>query len=601
MGKGNRSRQDRAFEAVNTTTEATPKSTKFKTTIATIVVAAVLVCCIVLSLVVNTGIILRTQTASKTNNYSVNGTIMSYLIYSQAQSMAAMYQQYGLNYGVSDILKMSYGGSNSGKTYFDYFAESAYAQVKQMLILCEYADANGIKLSDDDKAEIKEYMDALAKTASDNFYTLNGYLKLMYGNGVTGNDIRKVLELNYLSNAAYKQLKEKLEGQITDDMINKYLEEHIDQFYTVDYLTYTFTAKLEAEKAEATDEEKAAYEQSKKDMLALAEKLGEITSEEAFKEFVRDYLVNTVASKSFDSTYEKDYMVKLDKAGVKPTDEKLAADKAALLEKLDAALKELDVEDDEKEEEDKKEEDKKEEEDKRNDYEKALDKIYSSLLTTATKAYTAVNVDEYYHYDPETEKDKISELDKWLFDEKTKANDTKLIKDEGNKTSTYKVYLLKTTSHIDESETKDVAHLLVSFNDYKEGTKITDEEKAKAKAEAEKLLAEYLEGEKTQEAFEKFAEEHTADSAVTYENVKKGQMVEEFEDWIFDEARKIGDTDIVETEYGYHVMYFVGEGKIAWKADAFSGVLSDLFEDWIEENSKTYGFSANESAISTLR
>ena len=107
MGKGNRSRQDRAFETVNTTVEATPKNTKLITTIATIAVSLLLVGCILLSVIVNTGIVLRTQTAAKTDNYSVNGTVMSYLIYSQAQEMVALYQQYGLNYTVADVLKAS--------------------------------------------------------------------------------------------------------------------------------------------------------------------------------------------------------------------------------------------------------------------------------------------------------------------------------------------------------------------------------------------------------------------------------------------------------------------------------------------------------------
>ena len=34
-------------------------------------------------------------------------------------------------------------------------------------------------------------------------------------------------------------------------------------------------------------------------------------------------------------------------------------------------------------------------------------------------------------------------------------------------------------------------------------------------------------------------------------------MEEAFEDWCFDESRKAGDVGIVETSYGYHVMYFV--------------------------------------------
>ena len=37
-------------------------------------------------------------------------------------------------------------------------------------------------------------------------------------------------------------------------------------------------------------------------------------------------------------------------------------------------------------------------------------------------------------------------------------------------------------------------------------------------------------------------------------------MVKNFEDWCFDSSRSVGDTGIIETEYGYYVMYF-----IAWK------------------------------------
>ena len=36
-------------------------------------------------------------------------------------------------------------------------------------------------------------------------------------------------------------------------------------------------------------------------------------------------------------------------------------------------------------------------------------------------------------------------------------------------------------------------------------------------------------------------------------------MVTEMNDWIFDPARKSGDTSIVKTTYGYHIVYFIGE------------------------------------------
>ena len=42
-------------------------------------------------------------------------------------------------------------------------------------------------------------------------------------------------------------------------------------------------------------------------------------------------------------------------------------------------------------------------------------------------------------------------------------------------------------------------------------------------------------------------------------------MVSAFNDWCFDSARKAGDTGIVETEYGYHVMYFVGNSGMTYR------------------------------------
>ena len=45
-------------------------------------------------------------------------------------------------------------------------------------------------------------------------------------------------------------------------------------------------------------------------------------------------------------------------------------------------------------------------------------------------------------------------------------------------------------------------------------------------------------------------------------------MVEEFDAWCFDPDREPGDTDIVETTYGYHIMYYVGDDHPHWKTGA---------------------------------
>ena len=38
-----------------------------------------------------------------------------------------------------------------------------------------------------------------------------------------------------------------------------------------------------------------------------------------------------------------------------------------------------------------------------------------------------------------------------------------------------------------------------------------------------------------------------------------------FLNWSVDPARKAGDTDVIETEYGYHVMYFVGHSELTYR------------------------------------
>lgn len=111
----------------------------------------------------------------------------------------------------------------------------------------------------------------------------------------------------------------------------------------------------------------------------------------------------------------------------------------------------------------------------------------------------------------------------------------------------------------------NVRHILVGFqgDTAEDGTKTyTDEQKAAAKASAEDLLKQWKAGEATEESFAALAKEHSTDTGSAsngglYENVYPGQMVPAFNDWCFDADRKSGDTGIVETEYGYHVIYFV--------------------------------------------
>ena len=77
--------------------------------------------------------------------------------------------------------------------------------------------------------------------------------------------------------------------------------------------------------------------------------------------------------------------------------------------------------------------------------------------------------------------------------------------------------------------------------------------------------------------------ENTADSGVFYDNVLKGEMVAEFEEWLFDENRTLGDTGVVQTEFGFHVMLYRGEEALA-DANARVGVVNEKYEAYLEAN-----------------
>lgn len=113
------------------------------------------------------------------------------------------------------------------------------------------------------------------------------------------------------------------------------------------------------------------------------------------------------------------------------------------------------------------------------------------------------------------------------------------------------------------TELVNVRHILVSFEgDTQEDGTYSDEVKEAARTAAEEILTQWQSGDATEDSFATLAGEKSTDTGSNtngglYENVYPGQMVTAFNDWCFDSARKSGDTGIVETNYGYHVMYFV--------------------------------------------
>ncbi len=120
----------------------------------------------------------------------------------------------------------------------------------------------------------------------------------------------------------------------------------------------------------------------------------------------------------------------------------------------------------------------------------------------------------------------------------------------------------------------NVRHILIAPEETtaEDGTtSISDEAWAEAEAKANNIYQMWQDGEADEEYFATLAKQHTedpgsAENGGLYEDVYPGQMVTEFNDWCFADGRKVGDTAIVKTSYGYHIMFFSGEGDyIYWR------------------------------------
>ena len=127
--------------------------------------------------------------------------------------------------------------------------------------------------------------------------------------------------------------------------------------------------------------------------------------------------------------------------------------------------------------------------------------------------------------------------------------------------------------------------------------------RAEAKKKADDILAKYNKN-KTEDNFITLAKENSEDGSASdgglIENFTKNSVVAEFGDWSFDAARKAGDTAIVKSTYGYHVMYFVSVGDAEWKVNATADYKSAEYQKKYDAFAEKFTVTANDKNIEKI-
>ncbi|MCI5734913.1 MAG: peptidylprolyl isomerase [Eubacterium sp.] len=192
------------------------------------------------------------------------------------------------------------------------------------------------------------------------------------------------------------------------------------------------------------------------------------------------------------------------------------------------------------------------------------------------------------------------EMNTWLFSDDTKVGSKKYYVDED---AGYIYIVLKTSkATVEDDETYTVRHILITPESDSDSSssssdsstkKYTDEQWAAAKKKAESVLEKFNKTDKSEYSFAKLAEEYSTDTASTssgssdafgglYESVTLGQMVPEFEKWAIDDSRKYGDTGIVKSDYGYHIMFFINDCP-EYESKIIAQIKSDRLSNMVEK------------------
>lgn len=398
----------------------------------------------------------------------------------------------------------------TGKTWADGFLDMAKATMKSTYALYDEAMKNNFKLTDEQQKSVDTLMSNLDVYASLSGYkNASAYLRAVYGNGASKESYKDYYTVCTIADAYFDAHSDSLE--YTDADLRAFEAGSAFQYNSYTYASYYLSVTSFCEGG--TKDEK-----------------GNITYSEAEKKAAREKIL-AIADKLAAGEY----------SNVLAFDEAISA-------AIDEATKDTEID---------------------------KNKIGTSSVKFNDKLYSAVDTKFQDWIIGKVEP--VNEGDEPTYVERKEGELTVIpyITGTGENEVINGYYVVRFESINDNNYAlKNVRHILVSFEggtkDSNGNVTYSDAEKAAAKVAAEKLLQEWKDGAMTEESFAELAKKNSTDpgskdNGGLYEDIYPGQMVTAFNDWCFDEERQVGDTGLVETDYGYHVMFFSGNSETLFR------------------------------------
>ena len=514
--------------------QAKKEAKKLKIYTISFVVAMLLVVAIVVGVIAApfvSGVISRGTHAVNIGNRQLSTAQLSYYYYDAISSFYSNIQnQYG---EYADLYAQMLGGvistipldeqiydKEKNLTWADRFIDEAKQSAIWTLTMYDAAVAAGFELSEDGQKFLDNFEENMTMYAQMYGYSsLKGYLRAFYGDGADLATYKEYYTYNSVASEYAADYIDSLEFNNED-----YREHEKDKYH--EYNSYTYIS----------------YYVNSSNYLTFL-KLGTETKDEEGKT---------------STTYSDEDKAKA-LAAAKKDAESLAVNSNNTLEKLNAAIGALDINKD-----------------------KQADKK-PTATETKNALYSSLGANE--------------EIQKWLSASERKEGDITMVanktKDANDKEviNGYYVVIMKSVN-TNERKLANVRHILIKFTggtkDQATGeTVYSDAEKTKAKEKAQAILDQYNATSKKDEDFAKLAKEKSDDTGTKangglIENIYRDSgYVESFTDWALADERKPGDTGLVESSYGYHVMYYKEDGDLSYRDFMIDNVLTnEAYEAW---------------------
>jgi len=193
---------------------------------------------------------------------------------------------------------------------------------------------------------------------------------------------------------------------------------------------------------------------------------------------------------------------------------------------------------------------------------------------------------------------KYSSYGEWLLDSARKPGDITLSERDAGTSYYYYVAVFEGRAR-DEESTHDVRHILVRAGSAASSETPTQAEYDEAEEKAQSVLDEWKAGEKTEESFTALVAANSDDSGSAQNGglisniTSTSSYVESFRDWATDPARRPGDAELVKSEYGWHVMYYVSTNEPIWRQSVETALGNQDYEqmagDAVQEMGVTEG------------